>query len=44
MNPGLFTLEDANEMITEIKRLHSEERLMQVAQSSAYSYMLTKQY
>ena len=29
LNPGLFTLEDANEMITEIKRLHSEERLMQ---------------
>jgi hypothetical protein len=30
LNPGLFTLGDANEMITEIKRLHSEERLMQV--------------
>jgi hypothetical protein len=29
LNPGLFTLEDANEMITEIKRLHSEERLLQ---------------
>ena len=33
MNPQLFTLEDANDMITEIKRLHSEERLMQVTSS-----------